>query len=207
MEKIGGRRRRTGVSSGVVGGVGSRINKKKQPCFQLTYEQGGDNLFSVIRDALGEDNRKNYHSNIFDRKFPGISRFTSSPAQVWVEPFLDSETSKQAVFRLQGLQGSELANRWDLARFLALHVKEVEKWACVIAGSDDSQIACSNLEDHLVFSNEEHFCVPFVQSHNQFRRYDILDLYRPLGPACGILMVRKRRDRQGARKIRAGEEV
>lgn len=109
---------------------------KKAAGFPVTYDQSLG-LAELIKCALGPNNVDNFNRDITPERF-SLKGTDVRTINVRVEPFLDGETGEQAAERLIAA-GHVLANTGDLAGFLLIHPKEVEKWNWVVALSEDSR--------------------------------------------------------------------
>ncbi len=101
-----------------------------------TYDQS-IGLRKLMERALGEPNIRNINWDITQGRFK-FGMVGIRTVNLWVEPYLDDETSDQAARRLVAT-GHTLANPGDLASFLHDHPEEAAKWAWILALSEESR--------------------------------------------------------------------
>lgn len=143
--------------------------------FQVTYDQSFG-LHKLIELAVGSANIENINSYITPERFK-LAGIGVRKMNFWVEPYLNGETSEQAVVRLT-TAGFTLGNTGDLAGFLHDHPKEVEQWWCVHAISEDSRWAYSG----------DVVCVPYVRADSARRRFELVDFRNQLDSFDGVLV-------------------
>ena len=102
----------------------------------VSYDQS-IGLRALIERAVGLGNFGNISGDITQERFP-LQGTSVRTVKLAVEPYRNGETSEQAAERLL-VAGHKLANTGDLAGFLHDHPEEVEKWARVLAISEDSR--------------------------------------------------------------------
>jgi hypothetical protein len=148
--------------------------------FAVSYNQSVG-LASLIEHGLGDGNRRNVNNDITQERFPlkgdGVRQINCS-----IEPYLDGETSEQAAVRLVAA-GYTLGNTGDLAVFLRDHPKEVEKWALVLAISEDSRWAGPG----------GHVYVPYALVVGTYRYFNLHGFRYQLGSDDGVLVIRESR--------------
>lgn len=98
-----------------------------------------------------------------------------------MEPYLDDETSEQAAVRLLEA-GHTLLNASDLAAFALDYPDELQKWAGVLAISEDSRFAYNYAPDDI-----EVLCA--YVGHNGRQRGLGLRSVRQSLSGCGVLVL------------------
>lgn len=145
--------------------------------FPVIYDQSVG-LMELIRRALGPGNVGHFPPEIDSEHFPFKGTGVRA-VDVRVKRIFSGETGEQAAKRLVA-SGYTLANTGDLVGFLASHPNEVEKWAWVIALSEDSRwtspLGCSAR-------------VPYALAHGAHRSFDIVDFRCEFSSPCGVLVI------------------
>ena len=143
--------------------------------FPVSYDQSLG-LVSLIQRAVGERNLRNIDRDITPQRFK-LAGTGVRTVNLRVEPSLDGETPEQAAIRLRKV-GHTLRNTGDLAGFLHDHPDEVEKWAWVLAISEDSRWSRSG----------GNVCVPCAFVGGACRLFHLHGLRGQLDSRYGVLV-------------------
>lgn len=96
-------------------------------------------LMELIQTAVGRKNFENIHPSITTERFKLVN--SARKGNLDLVPFLDGETGYQATKRLVP-EGFKLENTGELAKYMINNLAEIQKYAAVLALSDDSQWEC-----------------------------------------------------------------
>ena len=143
--------------------------------FATTYDQSLG-LMKLIKRAVGSANLRNINPDITPKRFPLAGKDVRR-VSLWVEPYLDSETSEHAAARLTAA-GYILADAGALAGFLYDHPEEVARWGWVLAISEGSRWTIPGGSVY----------VPCADVRGAYRFFDLGDFRRQLNSGYGVLV-------------------